>query len=225
METFEVLVENNMGLVAKISKNFSEFGYDDIFQVGCIGLIKAAKSFKKNKNSKFSSYAYISIKGEICNFLRKYEQINLPYDLKNKILRINKTKKVLENRVGTDISLKDIAAFLGLSVNDVEDVLSISDKLKLISLDYTIEDDLMCWEEIVSNNFDLEEYVSCKLDLIEYIHKLPKRYQKVISLRLKGFKQREIAEFMDVSQVTISRYWNESSKKLKMLMQQNKEVI
>ncbi|MCH4201251.1 MAG: sigma-70 family RNA polymerase sigma factor [Clostridium tyrobutyricum] len=224
METFEVLVENNMGLVAKISKNFSEFGYDDIFQVGCIGLIKAAKSFKKNKNSKFSSYAYISIKGEICNFLRKYEHINLPCDLKNKMLKINKTKRVLEDNVGADVSFKDIAVFLGLSVSDVEDVISISDRLKLLSLDYTIEDEIMSCKDIISNNFNLEEYVSCKLDLIEYIHKLPKKYQKVVSLRLKGFKQREIAEFMDVSQVTISRYWNESSKKLKMLMKQNKEA-
>lgn len=165
MDNLKKIVESNIGLVADISKSYFKFGYDDIFQVGCIGLIKAVQDFDVHKGYKFSTYAYIKIKGEILSFLRKRNS---------------------EFTLSLDYMIK-----------------SPSDNRK------------MSFSEIVSNDFNLEEYMSLKIDLMNCIHKLPEMYRKVLLLKMEGLKQREIAECIGISQNSVSRCYRNACKTIK----------
>lgn len=186
MNDLKKVVEDNMGLVGDISKKYSKcsnFGYDDIFQVGCIGLIKAARNFDVHKGYKFSTYAYIKIKGEILLFLRSRTKF---FDSDNNVFK------------------------------QISDVHKITYPL---SLDYVIKDSSVkkqvVFSEIISDNFNLEEYISLRLDIKNCIDKLPQMYQKILVLKSEGFKQREIAQIIGISQNSVSRYYRNACRKVR----------
>jgi RNA polymerase sporulation-specific sigma factor len=186
VDNFKKVVEDNMGLVGSISKKYSRysrFSYDDIFQVGCIGLIKAARNFDVHKGYKFSTYAYIKIKGEILLFLRSRTKF---FDSDNNVFK------------------------------QISDVHKITYPL---SLDYVIKDSSVkkqvVFSEIISDNFNLEEYISLRLDIKNCIDKLPRMYQKILVLKSEGFKQREIAQIIGISQNSVSRYYRNACRKVR----------
>jgi RNA polymerase sporulation-specific sigma factor len=177
VDNLKKVVENNMGLVGSISKKYSRHSrvsYDDIFQVGCIGLMKAARNFDVHKGYKFSTYAYIKIRGEILLFLKK------------------RTKFHIGNAYP-------------LSLDYIQNSSSEIDRWADFS-------------QVVPDNFELEEYISMKVDLEEAISQLPKIYKKIFALKMEGFKYREIAQITGISEVSVWRYYKNTRRKIRVYM-------
>jgi RNA polymerase sporulation-specific sigma factor len=179
VDNFKKVVEDNMGLVGSISKKYSRysrFSYDDIFQVGCIGLMKAAHNFDVHKGYKFSTYAYIKIRGEILLFLKKRTKFH-------------------------------IGNVYPLSLDYVQD-----------SSPGSGVDRWADFSQVVPGNFELEEYISMKVDLEKAINQLPEIYKKIFALKMEGFKYREIAQITGISEISVWRYYKNARRKIRVYM-------
>lgn len=179
IDNLKKVVENNMGLVGSISKKYSRysrFSYDDIFQVGCIGLMKAAHNFDVHKGYKFSTYAYIKIRGEILLFLKKRTKFH-------------------------------IGNVYPLSLDYVQD-----------SSPGSGVDRWADFSQVVPGNFELEEYISMKVDLEKAINQLPEIYKKIFALKMEGFKYREIAQITGISEISVWRYYKNARRKVRVYM-------
>ena len=117
----DTIIEENMGLVHHIVKRFLNRGYDaeELFQIGCIGLMKAVDHFDTGYDVKFSTYAVPMIMGEIKRFLRDNGMIKVSRSLKENAWRIRQTRTMLEAKLGREPAVDEIAAQMELSVEEI----------------------------------------------------------------------------------------------------------
>ena len=115
------LVAENMGLINLAAKRYLGFGvdYEDLFQIGSIGLIKAAKAFDESKNLKFSTYAVAKITGEIKTYLRDNGEIKIPRSVKEQKFKIEKVRSELLNSLGREPKISEIAQKSGIAAEDI----------------------------------------------------------------------------------------------------------
>ena len=124
----ELVVSQNLGLVWSIVHRFKNNYYDkeDLFQIGCIGLMKAVNNFDTNYGVQFSTYAVPIIMGEIKRYFRDDGTIKVSRSLKELNLKINKARELLTNQTGQDPTVEQIAAYLDVDVQDVVEAIDSS---------------------------------------------------------------------------------------------------
>lgn len=216
-EAKSLFVQQNSGLVYSIVKRFSRqrVATDDLFQIGCVGLMKALNNFDTSYDVKFSTYAVPIIMGEIKRFFRDDGNIRISRSLKEGYLQMIKVKEQLLQRYNHEPTYQEIADEMQLDVSDV--LLAFEANQFIYSLDETIyENDgsPILLEDKVSNQ--KEEDVVMKVSLREEIARLEQREQLLLHYRYDlSMKQDEIAKKLNISQVQVSRLEKKIIEKLK----------
>ncbi len=203
------LVENNIGLVRSVVKRFLNRGceYDDLLQIGSIGLLKAIKKFDASFNVKFSTYAIPMIIGEIKRFLRDDGIIKVSRSLKEIANRAHMTREALEKDLGREPTISELAAAMEISKEDLAIAL---DSVQTTEYLYeTIHQDdgspILLIDRISSNENEDSEIVN-KIALKEMLSVLEARERQIIILRyFKDMTQCQVAEMLGMSQVQVSR--------------------
>ena len=216
-EAKSCFVQQNSALVYSIIRRFSRqrISNEDLFQIGCVGLMKALNNFDTIYEVKFSTYAVPIIMGEIKRFFRDDGSIRISRSLKEGYLQMVKAKEVLLQKLNHEPTYQEIADAMELDVADV--ILAFEANQFIYSLDETIyENDgsPILLEDKVSNK--KEEDVVMKVSLRDEIQKLDQREQLLLHYRYDlSMKQEEIARKLNISQVQVSRLEKKIIKKLK----------
>jgi len=203
------LVENNLGLVWSIVRRFQNRGYetDDLFQIGCIGLIKAINKFDSSFDVKFSTYAVPMIIGEIKRFIRDDGLIKVSRSLKETAGKVRMTKEIMSKELGREPTINEIAERLSLSPEDI--VMAIEAGCAPESLYSEIgEGDnspLLLIDRINAESGSEVDLID-KIALRQILEKLSPREKQIIILRyFKEKTQFQIAKMLGISQVQVSR--------------------
>lgn len=215
MRSREELIEENVRLVHSCCKRFVGRGieYDDIFQVGCIGLLKAADGFDESRGLCFSTYAVPTILGEIKRLFRDTGVIKVSRSLKELSMRVQREKEIIEKE-GEEATVSAIADRLSLSEEEIAEAISAS--RQVLSLTYENEDGI---GELELPTESHENEVCSKLLINDAISKLNREEQDIIRLRYFGEKtQTESAEILGISQVQVSRKEKKALEKLRIYM-------
>lgn len=204
------LVENNQGLIWNIVKRFLGRGYDkeDIYQVGCMGFIKAIRRFDFNFDVKLSTYAVPYILGEIKKFLRDDTPIKVSRSLKELNIKIIELRKEYA-KDGKELSILDISKILKIPKEEV--IMAIESAKGIDSIENNIYEDnktskTLSIAETLSTNQDEETLITNKIAIQKMINELDDREKEIILLRFyKDKTQSEVAKIIGISQVQVSR--------------------
>ena len=215
----ETLLGNNVLLIKSIVKRFTNKGveYDDLYQLGCVGFLKAIKNFDEKFGVVFSTYAVPMIIGEIKRFLRDDGSIKVSRIIKSQARNINRFIEEKCTDGGEPPTLDEICAALNMEREDV--VLALGSSKMPLSLSETVDDgsgdkSIELIDKIPSS--EKEDDMIDKILLKSMIERLPERERKVIIMRYyRDNTQSEIAEALGVSQVQISRIENKIIKQFK----------
>jgi len=199
----------NMRLVLSISQRFmsSNENVDDIFQVGCVGLMKAIDNFDTSLNVQFSTYAVPMIIGEIKRFLRDSSAMRVSRSLRDTAYLVLKSKEKLQKDRDDEVSLEDVATDLNLTIREVYDAIdAISTPL---SLDDTIrsegDEEIRLSDHIADTDHSVEKWIN-HTDLLEAIKTLDEREREILNLRyFIGKTQMEVSDSVGISQAQVSR--------------------
>lgn len=208
-EAENFLVENNIGLVRSVVKRFLNRGceYDDLIQIGSIGLLKAIKKFDVSFNVKFSTYAIPMIIGEIKRFLRDDGIIKVSRSLKEIANKANVLKEVMEKDFGREPTISELASELEISKEDL--VMALDSVHATQYLYETIHQDdgspvLLIDKISFKDNEDIE--IIDRIALKEMLASLEPKERQIIVLRyFKDQTQCQVAELLGMSQVQVSR--------------------
>ena len=204
-EAAQRLVEENSGLIWSVTRRFFGRGAepDDLYQLGCVGFLKAIEGFDEGFGTRFSTYAVPKISGEIRRFLRDDGAIKVSRSVKEQAAKIRQTRLVLEQRLGREPRLSELAEETGLSPEEIafaETATGPADSIQRESGEdgFTLE--------LVLGDYSAEERMVEHVALRAVIEKLPERERQVVALRYyHGMTQQNCARVMRVSQVQISR--------------------
>ena len=211
-EAKEKIVSDNTGLVWSIARRFYGRGYDleDIYQIGCIGLLKAIDRFSEEYEVKFSTYAVPLIAGEIKRFLRDNGMIKVSRILKQNGYRISQAREALSIRLGRDPSMDEISAATGLS--DEEIILATDANREIESIYqpvYEHDGSEMCLVDKLADEagtLKTEDNLYNKILIEQAMSRLDEKEKALINLRYFQDKtQNETAKELGISQVQVSR--------------------
>ncbi len=209
MAAREKYIEGNLRLVLSVIKRFSSSNenVDDLFQIGCIGLIKAIDNFDTSLNVKFSTYAVPMIIGEIRRFLRDNNSIRVSRSLKDTAYKAIYAKENLTRKNLKEPSLEEIATEIGISTEDITYALdAIQNPMSLYEPIFTDGGDTLYVMDQISDKKNKEETWVEHLSLSEAMKHLNEREHEIISLRFfSGKTQMEVAEMIGISQAQVSR--------------------
>lgn len=205
----EKYIEGNLRLVLSVIKRFSSSNenVDDLFQIGCIGLIKAIDNFDTSLNVKFSTYAVPMIIGEIRRFLRDNNSIRVSRSLKDTAYKAIYAKENLTRKNLKEPSLEEIATEIGISAEDITYALdAIQNPMSLYEPIFTDGGDTLYVMDQISDKKNKEETWVEHLSLSEAMKHLNEREHEIISLRFFcGKTQMEVADMIGISQAQVSR--------------------
>lgn len=221
-EAREVLIEENLGLVRHIVKRFVGRGYDaeDLFQIGCIGLIKAIDKFDLEYQVRFSTYAVPMIQGEIKRFLRDDGMVKVSRTLKENGWKIKQAAQKLSQIYGREATLQELSAETELSVEDIVMALDASVEVESIykSVYQSDGNEIYLVDQVVGgstgaaaglnrDNGDVEKEEVLNHILLEQLLKtLSETERQLIHMRYFQDKtQVEVAKALGISQVQVSR--------------------
>ena len=204
----ERMVEGNLRLVLSVVQRFAQRGQnlDDLFQVGCIGLIKAIDNFDPDQPVRFSTYGVPMIIGEIRRFLRDNNALRVSRSLRDTAYRAMQTREALEKQLGREPTLAEIAAGAGLSRREVTAALeSVVEPVSLEEPVYTDGGDAMYLIDQVRDPDGEDSWIS-GLQFRQTVAGLTPREKKIMELRyLQGKTQMEVAQEIGISQAQVSR--------------------
>lgn len=177
-----------------ISKYPKRFDHDDLYQVGMIGLIDAYKNFDSSKDTKFSSYAYYYIVGEVNKYIRESSSLKISKELIEVKKKVLKAKELMTQRLGREPTNLEVSLYLDIDIDLVDNAFLATDEVSNIdSLDFKYYDD------VTAETLDLKEEIS----------KLSNDEKKLIYARyFNEMTQSETSNLLGISQVQVSR--NES---------------
>ena len=217
----EDLIRGNLKLVLSILKKFSNYtdNLDDLFQVGCLGLVKAIDNFDTNYDVKLSTYACPMILGEIKRYLRDNSALRVSRSIKDLAYKILKLKEEMMSSDGVEPSDKTIAEILGVSEYEISSALdSLKEPKSLYEPIYNDGGDTIYLCDQISNkvsDYDLDY----KLALDKAMNKLKVRDRQILEDRFViGKTQMEIASELGISQAQISRIEKNAIKTLKKVI-------
>lgn len=199
-------------LIYKMISRYQSFDQEDLYQVAMIGLMNARKNYNPNENTKFSTYAYYYILGEINNYI----SANNPMKVSKDLLRLNKSiehaKEVMNQRLKREPTTEELSVFLEVPIEKIEEAYLATRQVE--SLDYAYEEG----GDNLYNNFGQKEQGMTEeiLDLKNAIYALPPEEQQLIIARYyEGLTQQETSETLGISQVQVSRKETKILQKLK----------
>ena len=199
------IVEENAGLIWSVVRRFIGRGVDaeDLYQLGCVGLLKAIDGFDESFGTRFSTYAVPKISGEIRRFLRDDGAIKVSRGVKEQASQIKAARAALEQRIGREPTLSEIEHETGISAEDI--VFAETATGPAESLQKETGEDGFCLA-LVLGDYSAEEKMLEQVALRSAIDRLPDREKQVIALRFfHGMTQQNCARVLHVSQVQISR--------------------
>ena len=207
-ESKNKLIQGNFPLIKSVVKKFINRGvdYDDLYQIGCLGFLKAINNFNECYNVKFTTYAVPMIAGEIKRFLRDDGEIKVSRAIKQLSMKIRGFVDSYKKKNNDEPSIETIAKEFQVDCEDV--VLAFESTRPLVSLYEKLDDNSDNSANLIDKIIvvDDNESIIDNILLKEAIESLDDREKKIILLRyFRGKTQSEIAEIMNVSQVQISR--------------------
>ena len=218
MKAREDLINGNLRLVLSVIQRFSGRGEnpDDLFQVGCIGLIKSIDNFDTSLNVKFSTYAVPMILGEVKRYLRDNNQIRVSRSLRDLAYRAMQAKEKLTNEKSREPNVEEIAREIDSRREDVVLALeAISEPLSLYEPVFSEAGDTIYVMDQIGDNNDDNNWLD-EIALKEAIAHLGQREKKILNLRFfQGKTQVEVAEQIGISQAQVSRLEKGALNKIK----------
>lgn len=220
----EKIVSDNTGLVWSIARRFTNRGYDleELYQIGCIGLLKACDRFESRYGVQFSTYAVPLISGEIKRFLRDNGAIKVSRILKQNGYQISKAKETLLHKFGREATLDELAEFTGLTAEDI--VMATEANREVESIQQTICGKDGTQVSLVERLVDeaqsevAAENIMNRILVGQAMEKLDEMEQRLIRLRFfEDQTQTEVAKELGISQVQVSRL----EKKILIRMREN----
>lgn len=202
-------------IVAYASKFRYYYDMDDLIQVGRIGLLNALDHYDSSQNTKFSSYAFLYIKGEILKYVRENKNIKISKELSSLVKPIERAKEILRQRLQKEPTIDEVSHFLELDRSVIEEVMLSQEFVR--SLDYALNEDDEGKEMNLYHILSYEEvgYNADVLDLKQAVEDLEEEERRLISCRyFEDMTQSETSKVLGVNQVKVSR---EEAKILKKL--------
>ena len=199
----------NMRLVLSVAQRFlhKKFDADDLFQVGCVGLIKAIDNFDTSLGVRFSTYAVPMIMGEIRRFLRDNNAVRVSRSLRDIAYKALQSREKLSFSMSREPTVDEIADDIGVGYMDVACALdAISEPMSLSEPIYTDDQDEMELGEHLTDEFDIAEKYINNVSIKDAIKTLSPRERKILLLRYYvGKTQVEVSEEVGISQAQVSR--------------------
>lgn len=199
----DAFIENNLGLVHSICKRFCGRGieYDDLYQAGCMGLVKAADGFDYDRGLMFSTYAVPVIMGEVRRLFRDGGAVKVSRSVKELGLKINREKQILEQKLCREPTVAEIAAQLGVSSEEVTEAVCAAQNT--VSLTYDGDDGV---RETDLPTVSTEDEISDRLVLEEAFTKLNEKERMIMECRYYRYMtQSNTAKVLNMTQVQVSR--------------------
>ena len=208
-EAMNRLIEANLPLVTSISKKFINRGYDyeDIYQIGCMGLVKAINNFDDKYNVKFSTYAVPMIIGEIKRFLRDDGIIKVSRNVKSLAKKLHFDKEALTKKLNRDPSIEELAEFSGINKEEILFALESSASMQYL-YEVIHQDDgaPVLLIDKLSENAEEDKNLTERIALKEALNNLDVKSRQIIVLRyFKDKTQIQVAKMLGISQVQVSR--------------------
>lgn len=215
----DALIRGNLRLVLSVIQRFAGRGenMDDLFQVGCIGLIKAIQNFDTSLDVRFSTYGVPMIAGEIRRYLRDNSPIRVPRSTRDTAFRVLQEKEVLTSSLGREPTIDEIAKALSLQRQEVVFALdAISDPVSLYEPIYNDGGENLCVMDQLGDNKNTDERWLEQIALHSAISTLGVRERRILSLRFyDGRTQAEVAKEIGISQAQVSRLEKSAIHKIK----------
>ena len=203
------LIEGNLRLVLSVIQRFDKRGEspDDLFQVGCIGLIKAISNFDPTKNVRFSTYGVPMIAGEVRRYLRDNSAIRVSRSIRDVAYRVLQCKESLLLQLGREPTLEEISASLSLPVEDISEALdAVCAPVSLYDPVYADGSDPLTVMDQVRDTRNTDENWMEHITLQNAFRSLSPREKQILSLRFyDGKTQMEVAQIVGISQAQVSR--------------------
>jgi len=222
MQAREQLIAGNLKLVLSVIQRFHGRGenVDDLFQVGCIGLIKAIDNFDINLQVKFSTYGVPMIIGEIRRYLRDNSTIRVSRAMRDTAYKVLQTKEAYMAQHQREPSMDEIAAILGIAREDV--VMALDAVLEPVSLYepvYSDGADTLCVMDQVRDTKNTDEMWLERIALKQAVSQLSQRERKILSMRFyQGKTQMEVSAEIGISQAQVSRLEKNALKQIRRQM-------
>ncbi len=217
-EAKTLLVEENAGLIWSVAKRFAGRGteLDDLYQLGCLGLLKAVDGFDLNYGTQFSTYAVPKISGEIRRFLRDDGAVKVSRSIKEQAVSIRTARASLTSRLGREPTLLEIGDITGLTPEEIAYAETATASTESIHKESGEEGFTL---ESVLTDTQTEDTLVEKISLLQAIDKLSQREAMVIRLRFfHGMTQQRVSVVMGVSQVQVSRIEKKALANLRVFM-------
>ena len=218
-EAREKMIKGNLRLVLSVIQKFSGRGEnaDDLFQVGCIGLIKAIDNFDPAQNVRFSTYGVPMIIGEIRRYLRDNSCIKVSRSMRDTAYRVLQAREKLMADSQREPTVEELAAELGIKREEVVFALdAIADPVSLYEPVYTEGGDAVCVMDQVSDDKNTDESWLESIALAEAIENLSERERAILAMRFgRGRTQMEVASELSISQAQVSRLEKNAIEKIK----------
>ena len=205
----ETIISGNLRLVLSVVQKFINRGEnpDDLFQVGCIGLMKATDNFDLSQNVRFSTYAVPMIIGEIRRYLRDNNSIRVSRSVRDTAYKALQTRDNLANKNGREPKLTEIAADIGIPVSDIVFALdAIQEPVSLFEPIYNDGGDPIYVVDQVKDDKNTDKMWTEHISINDALNNLNPRERNIINLRFfYGKTQMEVASEIGISQAQVSR--------------------
>ncbi|MBR2832634.1 MAG: RNA polymerase sporulation sigma factor SigG [Oscillospiraceae bacterium] len=219
----EKLIAGNLRLVLSVIQKFTGRGenMDDLFQVGCIGLMKAVDNFDVALGVKFSTYGVPMIVGEIRRYLRDNSAIRVSRSIRDTAYRVMQAREQLMSETQREPTAEELAARLGLSRQEVVYAMdAIAEPVSLFEPLYTDGEESVCIMDQVGDERNNDEAWLQQIALTDAIAGLEPREKRILALRyLSGRTQMEVAAEIGISQAQVSRLEKGAINRIKKMMQ------
>ena len=218
-EARQTLIAGNLRLVLSVIQKFSGRGesMDDLFQVGCIGLIKAVDCFDLSQNVQFSTYGVPMIAGELRRFLRDHSAVRVSRSMRDTAYRVLQTKERLTAETGREPSVEQIAKSLEIPRQEVVFALeAITDPVSLYDPIYSDGGENATVMDQIGDNRNTDEHWLEQIALEEAVRRLDEREKRILALRFyDGRTQMEVAKHVGISQAQVSRLEKNAIRRIK----------
>lgn len=214
----EALIVENSGLIWSVARRFFGRGTeaDDVYQLACLGFLKAVEGFDLEYGTQFSTYAVPKISGEIRRFLRDDGAVKVSRSIKEQAAAIKSVRNRLTVSLGREPTVSEIAEQTGFSLEEI--AMAESATASVESIHQVTGDEGFTLESVLTDT-QSEEVLLEQLALHQAIEKLPEREAMVIKLRyFHGLTQQRVSKVLGVSQVQVSRIEKRVLEKLRILM-------
>ena len=206
----EKLISDNLGLVWSIVRRFEHRGHEreELFQIGCIGLMKAIDKFEISYEVKFSTYAVPMIMGEMKRYLRDSSMMKVSRSLKENGWKVKKASDKLSQQFGREASLQEISEEIGLSVEDIVEAMEANEEVSSIYQPVYQSDDSEIYlvDQICGEGVPKTDELVNHLLLEQLLGELNEKEKELIELRyFKDMTQVQVAAKLGISQVQVSR--------------------